>query len=116
MTSARSMTRTLSSRSRFAPWVGVSSSSKMTSVAFKSAHGLAHFLDLALADQESRCGRLDLLGDAPDDLGAGGVDQSGQFIEMLVHELRTSRVPLRGAATSSARSTGSRTSIMVRMA
>ena len=41
MTSARSMTRTLSSRSRLAPCTGLSSSSKMTSVAPDSATAAA---------------------------------------------------------------------------
>ena len=85
MTSGRSITRTLSSRSRLAPWTGLSSSSKMTSVAPASATARRHFLDLAFADERGRIGRRDLLRDAPHDLGAGGVHQAGELLEMLGH-------------------------------
>ena len=85
MTSGRSITRTLSSRSRLAPCTGLSSSSKMTSVAPASATARGHFLDLAFADERRGIGRGDLLGDPADDFGAGGVHQAGELFEVLGH-------------------------------
>ena len=42
-----------------------------------------HFFHLALADECGWIGSGDLLGDPPDHLGPGGVDQPGQLLEVF---------------------------------
>ncbi len=55
----------------------------MTSVASDAATSLGHLLDLSLTDQRGGIGRGDVLGDAADDFGTGGVHQPGQLLEMF---------------------------------
>ena len=114
MTSGRSITRTLSSRSRLAPWTGLSSSSKMTSVAPASATAAA--TSSTLPSPMSVAG----LGDAiccemRPTTSAPAVSTRRVSSSRCSVTWRASFDPLRGAATSTARSIGSRTWISVRM-
>ena len=83
MTSGRSMTRTLSSRSRLAPWTGLSSSSKMTSVAPASATAAATSSTFPSPISVAGLGDADLLRHASDHLRTRGVHQPGELFEML---------------------------------
>ena len=67
----------------------------MTSVASGCGDLAGDLLDLAFADQRGGIGRGDLLRDAADDFGAGGVHQPGQLFQVLGDVPRVGR-PLAG--------------------
>jgi hypothetical protein len=48
---------------------------------------LPQLLDLPLAEVGGGIGTVKLLGEAPDDLGAGGVRQSFQFEQVFIHQV-----------------------------
>src|SRR6476660_118267 len=76
MTSARSITRTLSSRSRLAPCTGESSSSKITR---------------DVSDEGGWIGCNNVLGDAAYNLGAGSIHEPGQLFEVFGNVPRVGR-------------------------
>ena len=74
----------------FLPCVGDSSSSKMTSVTSSAAMPFAQLLDLALAEVRRRVGAVELLRERADDLGAGGVGEPLQLVQVLVEVMLAS--------------------------
>ena len=75
----------------FLPWLGESSSSKMTSVASFSAREIAQLVDLALAEVGARMRAVDLLHHLADDDRAGRVRELGELAQVLVDGLSRAR-------------------------
>src|SRR5919112_3516713 len=114
MTSARSMTLTLSSRSRFAPCTGESSSSKMTSEASEAATSVATSSTLPSPMRVAGLGEA-MCWETRPTTSAPAVSTRRVSSSRCSVICRASLDPFRGAATRTARSAGSRTGIIGRI-
>ena len=91
------MTRVPIASSMFLPWLGDSSSSKMTSVASSSCARVAELLELARAEVRAGVRAVDLLRHLADDDRAGGVGELGELAEVLVGDAASARALERNA-------------------